>query len=105
MLLAARVEARSRFNNNRSLPVVSMDTQRKINEAEEVARILRQNVVQGQKVEGNGVEDRRYRMYDLYTEPLVQQGYYNGWMEHEWRIVAKYREICRTSDSQRDRER
>ena len=83
MLYAARVEARSRFNNNRSLPVDSMDTLQKINEAEEVARILRQNVVQGQKVEGTGLEDRRYRTYDLYTKTLVQQGYYNGWMEHE----------------------
>ncbi|KAK0508801.1 hypothetical protein JMJ35_009077 [Cladonia borealis] len=62
MLYAARVEARSRFNNNRSLPVEIMDTQQKINEAEEVARILRQNVVQGQKVEGTGLEDKRYRL-------------------------------------------
>ncbi len=72
MLYAARVEARSKFDNNRSLPVESMDTQQKINEAEEVARILRQNVVQGQKVEGTGVGDKRYRTYDLYTETLVR---------------------------------
>ena len=72
MLYAARVEARTKFDNNRSLPVESMDTQQKINEAEEVARILRQNVVQGRKVEGTGVGDKRYRTYDLYTETLVR---------------------------------
>ena len=83
MLNAARVEARSKFDNNRSLPVESIDTQQKINEAEEVARILRQNVVQGQMVEGTGVEDKRYRTYDLFTEALVQYGYYNRWTELE----------------------
>ncbi len=72
MLSAARVEARSKFDNNRSLPVESVDTQQKINEAEEVARILRQNIVQGQKVEGTGVGDKRYRTYDLPTKTLVR---------------------------------
>ena len=77
MLYAARVEARSKFDSNRSLPVESIDTQHKINEAEEVARILRHNVVQGQMVEGTGVGEKRFRTYDLYTETLVPQGYYN----------------------------
>ena len=72
MLYAARVEARSKFDNNRSLPVGSMDTQQKINEAEEVVRILRQNVVQGQKVEGTGAGEKRYRTYDLHTQILVR---------------------------------
>ena len=72
MLSAARVEARSKFDTNRSLPVESMDTQQKINEAEEVARILRQNVVQGQKIEGTGPGDKRYRTYDLCTKTLVR---------------------------------
>lgn len=82
MLYAARVEARSKFDNDRALPVESMDTQQKINEAEEVARILRQNVVQGQKVEATGDGDKRYRTYDLYPETgatrLLQ------WMDGTW---------------------
>lgn len=72
MLSAARIEARSKFDNNRSLPVESMDTQQKIKEAEDVARILRQNVVQGREVEGTGDGDKRYRTYDLHTKTLVR---------------------------------
>ena len=72
MLSAARIEARSNFDNNRSLPVESMDTQQKIKEAEDVARILRQNVVQGREVEGTGDGDKRYRTYDLHTKTLVR---------------------------------
>ena len=72
MLSAARTEARSKFDNNRLLPLESMDTQQKINEAEDVARILRQNVVQGREVEGTGDGDKRYRTYDLHTELLMR---------------------------------
>lgn len=72
MLSAARIEARSKFDNNRLLPLESMDTQQKIKEAEDVARILRQNVVQGREVVGTGDGDKRYRTYDLQTEPLVR---------------------------------
>ena len=72
MLSAARIEARSKFDNNRLLPLESIDTQQKIKEAEDVARILRQNVVQGREVEGTGDSDKRYRTYDLHTEPLVR---------------------------------
>ena len=67
MLSAARIEARSKFDNNRSLPVESMDTQQKIVEAEDVARILRRNVVQGREVEGTGDGEKRYRTYDLHN--------------------------------------
>ena len=68
MLSAARIEARSKFDNNRSLPVESMDTQHKIREAEDVARILRQNVVQGREVKGTGDDEKRYRTYDLHNK-------------------------------------
>ena len=71
MLSAARIEARSKFDSNRSLPVESMDTQQRIKEAEDVARILRHNVVQGREVGGTVEGDKRYRTYDLHTEPLV----------------------------------
>ena len=72
MLSAARMEARSKFDNNRSLPAESMDTQQKIKEAEDVARILRQNIVQGREVEGTGDGDKTYRTYDLHTKTLVR---------------------------------
>ena len=68
MLSAARIEARSKFDNSRSLPVESMDTQQKIREAEDVAMILRQNVVQGREVEGTGDGEKRYRTYDLHNK-------------------------------------
>ena len=68
MLSAARIEARSKFDGNRSLPADSTDTHQKIIEAEEVARILKRNIVQGQQVEGFGAEEQRYRKYDLQAE-------------------------------------
>lgn len=65
------MEARSKFDNNRSLPVESMDAQQKIKEAEDVARILRQNVVQGREVQNTEHGEKRYRTYDLHTKTLV----------------------------------
>ena len=67
MLSAARLEARSDFDNNRSLPIESKDAQQKIKLAEDVARILRQNVVQGREVEGTGDGEKRYRTYDIHN--------------------------------------
>ena len=68
LLSAAKVEARSNFNNNRSLPADSDEAQQKIIEAQEVARILRQNVVQGQQVTGAGKEEQRYRAFTPSAE-------------------------------------
>ena len=61
ILFAARVEARSKFNSNRSLSPESLDAEQKILEAQEVARILRQNVVQGHPVSGSEDAEQRYR--------------------------------------------
>lgn len=68
LLSAAKVEARLNFNNNRSLPADSDEAQQKIIEAQEVARILRQNVVQGQRVTGAGKEEQRYRAFTPSAE-------------------------------------
>ena len=99
MLSAARLEARSKFDNNRSLPIENKDTQQKIKEAEDVARILRQNVVQGREVEGTGNGGKRYRTYDLDNMTLGGQGYNDRWMELEVWNTAKSVVMCRTSDS------
>ena len=52
ILTAARVEARSRFDSNRELTPEDPVADQKIAEAMEVARILRQNIVQGEPAVG-----------------------------------------------------
>lgn len=68
---AAKIEARSKFNDSRSLPAGSDETQQKIIEAQEVARILRQNVVQGHQVAGAGDEEQRYRAITPSAETSI----------------------------------
>jgi len=47
-LFAARAEARRKFESNRGLPAGSEEMSNQIAHAEEVAKFLRENVVQGQ---------------------------------------------------------
>lgn len=47
-LFAARAEARRNFESNRHLTVGSDELSKQISHAEEVAKFLRENVVQGQ---------------------------------------------------------
>jgi complex III assembly factor LYRM7 len=59
-LFAARAEARRNFESHRGLPTGSDETSKQIAHAEEVAKFLRENVVQGQAAnkEGNYSEAR-----------------------------------------------
>ena len=59
MLFAARHQARTSFTTGRSLLPGSLEATERITHAEDVAKILRQNVVQGRKVESE--EEDRYR--------------------------------------------
>jgi len=52
LLHAARSQAREGFNNLRSAKAESDEAAKGIAHAEEVAKLLRHNIVQGQKVEG-----------------------------------------------------
>jgi complex III assembly factor LYRM7 len=52
LLHAARQQAREGFNNLRSAKATSDEATKGIAYAEEVAKLLRHNIVQGQKVEG-----------------------------------------------------
>ena len=61
MLSAARAQARSKFESERSLDPGSSEAEQKIGEAEEIARILRQNIVQGEQVAGIENGGQRYR--------------------------------------------
>lgn len=63
ILSASRIEARSKLDSNRSLSPHSPELQQKISEAVEIARILRQNIVQGEQLDGPGNGDQRYRAY------------------------------------------
>jgi complex III assembly factor LYRM7 len=47
-LFAARAEARKNFESNRDLAAGSEELSKQITHAEEVAKFLRENVVQGQ---------------------------------------------------------
>ena len=58
MLSAARYTARSNFNTNRSLSPGSPEAEKARAHAEEVASILRKNIVQGEQIEG---EAEKYR--------------------------------------------
>ncbi len=53
VLTAARVEVRKNFENNRHLQTGSEEFQTQIAHANEVAKFLRKNVVQGEATEGD----------------------------------------------------
>ena len=71
ILFAARSEARSKFESNRGSAFDSSATQQKIAEAEEVARILRQNIVQGEPIEGTKPEEQKYRALPILSRSSV----------------------------------
>jgi complex III assembly factor LYRM7 len=52
-LYAARAEARRNFESNRTLAAGSDELSKQITHAQEVAKFLRENVVQGQQAEEN----------------------------------------------------
>lgn len=54
MLVAARHQARTAFENSRGLPAGSEEMSKQISHAEEVAKFLRENVVQGQAADTEG---------------------------------------------------
>jgi len=58
LLTSARKQARSTFLTNRSLTPESPESIAAITHAEDVAKFLRENIVQGQKVEG----DEKYKL-------------------------------------------
>ncbi|KAM0806032.1 mitochondrial zinc maintenance protein 1, mitochondrial [Usnea florida] len=62
ILSAARVEARSKFDQHRLLSPSSTEAEQKVLEAREVARILRQNVVQGEQITGPKDKGQRYQL-------------------------------------------
>lgn len=59
VLSAARVEVRKNFESNRHLQTGSEEFQKQISHAEEVAKFLRENVVQGQAMGGDNYSMRR----------------------------------------------
>ncbi|KAF9740333.1 Mitochondrial zinc maintenance protein 1, mitochondrial [Paraphaeosphaeria minitans] len=54
ILSAARLEVRKNFENNRSLATGSEEYSKQITHAEEVAKFLRENVVQGEAMDTEG---------------------------------------------------
>ena len=61
LLTAARAEAGNKFRTDRTLDPFSPEAEQKILEAEQVAVILRQNIVQGQQSEAKG-EEQKYKI-------------------------------------------
>ena len=61
MLLAARTEARSKFEQSRSVSTGSEEALKAIEHAKSVATILRQNLVQGEQEEGDRYSEQRDR--------------------------------------------
>ena len=54
MLFAARAEVRKNFESNRHLTAGSEELSKQITHAEEVAKFLKENVVQGQAADTEG---------------------------------------------------
>ena len=71
MLLAARHQARTSFAAGRSLLPDSSEASERITHAEDVAKILRQNVVQGRKVES---EEDQYREHSVVDTSIGTDG-------------------------------
>ncbi len=65
MFTGARAQARQAFEQNRHLAVNSKEVTESIQHAEDVAMILRQNVVQGLRKEG---EENHFSMLDAGSE-------------------------------------
>ena len=61
LLTAARVEVGNKFRHDRTLDPSSSEAEQKILEAEQVAVILRQNVVQGKQSEAQG-DEQKYKI-------------------------------------------
>jgi complex III assembly factor LYRM7 len=64
-LFAARAEARKNFESNRNLTAGSAELSKQITHAEEVAKFLRENVVQGQAKDDEGNYSMCWRCMSL----------------------------------------
>ncbi|PVI06136.1 mitochondrial zinc maintenance protein 1, mitochondrial [Periconia macrospinosa] len=62
-LFAARTKVRSQFEENRSLPTGSKEISDQITHAEEVAKFLKENVVQGHATDADGNYKLRIHKY------------------------------------------
>ncbi|KAF8473473.1 hypothetical protein BDZ91DRAFT_845903 [Kalaharituber pfeilii] len=71
LLSTARAESRLQFANSRSLPPDSPETTHRIQHAQDVAKVLRENVIQGQKVQGSREGEE---MYKLRIHELIERG-------------------------------
>lgn len=60
LLSGAISEARAGFEGNRQLPPSSNEANAALKHASDVAKLLRENVVQGRKMEGK-MDEERYR--------------------------------------------
>jgi hypothetical protein len=107
LLHAARAEARTNFRKNASLQPNDPAVAAAVQHAEEVAVILKQNVVQGKKLDGEGKEDR-YSMFGSYftPQPLVCLGGIGLECEREWGGKAggmRGREVSLTAKGEKRR--
>ncbi|KZF22684.1 hypothetical protein L228DRAFT_268070 [Xylona heveae TC161] len=68
LLSAAREQARAGFESGRDLPLSSDETSARIAHAEEVAKILRHNIVQGQ------IENENKGNYKLRIHEEIERG-------------------------------
>jgi len=71
-LFAARTEARNKFEANRNLRIGSEELQSSLVHAEEVAKFLRENVVQGQAADPEGESYSMLSMDGIGINRLTQ---------------------------------
>jgi hypothetical protein len=102
-LFAARAEARKNFESNRGLAAGSDERSKQIAHAEEVAKFLRENVVQGQAAdtEGNNYStswDTASRG-QVMSNMLQSCGYTNIPSEETMRISRSQKEMVHWEES------
>lgn len=68
LLTGARSQARASYENNRQLRPSSDEAAVAIKHANDVAKLLRENVVQGMQVEGSSEQERYQLRIHEYTE-------------------------------------
>lgn len=87
-LLSARRAVRDNFDQNRSLPSSSPESTEQIQYAQEVAKILRENLVQGRAMDGDGDRYSRSSYTQLRSSSVHSRGYDSGLQpcSSAWRI-------------------
>ena len=92
MLVSARSQARQKFEENRSLQSGSDELTKQITMAEEVAKFLRENLVQGQAQDNNSYsmcQDNKFHQVSRFADIVQSSAFTSTLNEETMRILRK----------------